>query len=342
MTDSSLSLEIGENVVRQAIGKMQKNQFELQSLSYHAETPPFFEIDSSKIVEDEAVIIKKILGSTNSDKLDLNVIIPDTYTYSQIIQMPKLKERELMSAIRYQADQFIPMAIEDAVIDIEILFEDTASNTLLVLIVAAAQKLVAKVEKVFDIIGLYPESVENELSSVGRFLSTFFQPKDKNNGSIFINFGFNSTSLYFFYNKLNLVVDSHTFKLGLNIFSKETQANTNSDYQKSREILKSIGFSRQGSIQLDQILNPSLKAFIQELEKFSVSVKSKFKPATIENIFLFNEAGSINLFPQKVQEEISIPTQIFDLAPYIKKNAASDPYMKVLPYFFVSIGGCIQ
>src|SRR3989338_1652765 len=106
-------------------------------------------------------------GKIRVEKKRLNIVIPDGFTYSQIIKMPRLKEKELLSAIRYQADQFIPMPIDETSLDLEILYEDKVSNNSLVLIIAAPQKLIDRVQNLSEQEGLYPEAIENELSATG-------------------------------------------------------------------------------------------------------------------------------------------------------------------------------
>src|SRR3989338_1756953 len=190
MADELISLDLAENVLRIAKAKNEGGKIRVEVLFQQTGMPAFYESDTKKVSDETLTIINRSLDNLRLHKKRVNIVIPDGFTYSQIIKMPRLKEKELLSAIRYQADQFIPMPIDETSLDLEILNENTNENNLLVLIVASAQKLVSKVQKLVEASGLETESVENELSASGRFLSKFYIPVTKVGGSIFVNIGY--------------------------------------------------------------------------------------------------------------------------------------------------------
>ena len=201
MIDDLVSLNLQENVLRIAKAKNADGKLEIEVLAYQPDIQSFFESDTKKVFDDVANQLKKMIDNLKLRQKKANIVIPDGVTYSQIIYMPRLKEKELLSAIKYQADQFIPMPIEDTSLDLEILYEDKTSNKLLVLIVAAPQNLIKRVQGLAQKVGFYPESVENELSATARFLTNFYLPPSSAGGTIFINLGYSNTSFYFFDHK---------------------------------------------------------------------------------------------------------------------------------------------
>src|SRR6185436_4812366 len=114
---------------------------ELLSLGSYETAPNFFDTENQLVLDKQVEILKRLYGNLRIRKKSVNVIIPDSRTYSQIVEMPKLKEKELIAAIRYQADEFIPMAIDETYLDLEILREDKRNHKLLVLIVASPKKV---------------------------------------------------------------------------------------------------------------------------------------------------------------------------------------------------------
>src|SRR3989339_1843428 len=157
----------------------------------------FCSADDEKNLDIQAQRIKKLVDSLKITKKNVNVVVPGSLTYSQILVMPQLNEKELVSAIKYQADQFIPMPIEETNIDLEIIDEYKAEGKLLILIVAAPKKLIEKIQTTVELSGLVPESIENELSASSRLISQFnkkfFLPDQE--GVMVANFGLNSTTL---------------------------------------------------------------------------------------------------------------------------------------------------
>lgn len=342
MADDLITLNLEENSLRIAKARNAGGKIEIDVLAYQADMPSFFESDTKKVSADTILLIKKVRDNLKLHNKKVDIVIPDGYTYSQIVYMPKLKEKELLSAIKYQADQFIPMPLEETSLDLEILYEDRESNRLLVLIVAAPQDLIERVKKLAEQAGFFPESIENELSAAGRFLTSFYNPPSQVGASIFVNLGYSNTSFYFFDNKLRLLTDSHNFPAGLSVFLREAQADINIDLAKAKILLKKIGFAQNSSADLNQILQPAVDALCSELKKFVNSVRTKFQVSSISRLFLFNLASEINRIDKKVEACISIPSTIFDPLSLTKRNSVIEPYIKDLSSFIPAIGGCLE
>ena len=341
MADDLISLNLAENIVRIAKAKNADGKIQIDLLSQQTDTPSFFDSDTKKVSDEVINLLKKTVNTLKLNKKRVNVVIPDGFTYSQLIYMPRLKEKELLSAIKYQADQFIPMPIEDTSLDLEIIYEDKTANKLLVLVVASPQKLIGRIQDLIEQVGFYPESIENELSATGRFLANFYPPPHPEGGTIFINFGYSSTSFYFFDHKLRLLTDSHNFSAGLAVFLREAQADINIDLAKAQNLLKKIGFLPDPSVNFNEILQPTVDALGSELQKFINSVRSKFQISSIGRLLMFNLATEINNIDKKIESHISIPTAIFNSLPLTIRTSAVEPYIKDLSSFISVIGGSL-
>ena len=175
MADNFFSLDIDEKFTKLAEAKKSGDVLEVTALGKTETSEFFYTGNLEKNIEAEVTQIKKLLETLNITKKNVNLIIPDALTYSQIVSMPLLNEKELISAIKYQADQFIPMPIEETNIDIEVIDEDQQEKKVLLLIVAAPKKVIEKIQTTVELAGLNPESVENELSSNSRFLASFYR-----------------------------------------------------------------------------------------------------------------------------------------------------------------------
>lgn len=341
MNDNSFSLDIDEKFTKVADSKKVGDFLEVAALG-KAETSEFFYTGNlEKNIEAEVTQIKKLVETLNITKKNVNLIIPDALTYSQIISMPLLNEKELISAIKYQADQFIPMPIEETNIDIEVIDENQKEKKTLLLIVAAPKKVIEKIQTTVELAGLKPESVENELSSNSRFLATFNKnilnqykiSPDK--GVVIVNLDNNSTSLAYFSPGQLLIRESHHLSIGYQLFLKETQVNTNTDIKKAEEILKIFDKKNSSSYPVDTIVQPLVKEFANELKIFI----SKYNPGLI----LFT--NKIYLFPSLVNtlsEEIAFPINIFNPFALIKKSQLVETYKNELPIFLPALSANLR
>jgi type IV pilus assembly protein PilM len=341
MTDNFFCLDIDEKFTKLVEAKKSGDTLDLTALGKTETSELFYSGNLEKSIEVQVTQIKKLIETLNITKKNVNLIIPDSLTYNQIVSMPLLNEKELISAIKYQADQFIPMPIEETNIDIEVINEDQKEKKVLLLIVAAPKKIIEKIQTTVELAGLNPISVENELSSNSRFLasfnkSIFDQYKiNQDQGIVIVNFDINSTSLAYFSPKELLVKESHHISIGYQLFLKETQVNTDTDIKKAEEILKIYDKKKPSSYPVDTIVQPLVKEFSNELKIFI----SKYNPGLV---LLTNK---IYLFPSLVttlNEELNFPINILTPYSFIKKSQLVETYKNELSIFIPAIGGCLR
>ena len=337
MADNYLCLDIGERFTKigdikktgetidvSALGKIETNEF-------------FYSTDSEKNIDIQSQGIKKLIDSLKITKKNVNVVIPGSFTYNQILVMPALNEKELVSAIKYQADQFIPMPIEETNIDLEIIDEYKTEEKLLILIVAAPKKLIEKIQTTVELSGLVPEFIENELSASARFVSIFNKKlaSQSKNGLILANFGLNSTSLAYFEGENLTLKESHNFAIGYRLFLKEIQVNTDTDITKAGQILLSYEKNAKSSYPVDVIAGPLIREFTQEIKKFALG-------KNVDRIVIFNEIFLFPSLPTFVFDDLKIETKEIDLYSSCNKSPLIDSYKKELSVYLPTFGGNLR
>ena len=343
MADTFFCLDIGENLIKLVDTKLVVNQLDVQTMTYTEGEMNFFSSEAEKIIENQTSRIEKIINSLKITKKNVAVVIPDSVTYSQILQMPRLNEKELISAIKYQADQFIPMPIDETNIDLEVLNENEKENTLSVLMVAAPKKIIEKVQKVTELAGLIPESVENELSATARFFSSFyktFSPKTQG-GICIINLAYNSTSLYYFNAQTGLVLKNHTFNIGYSLFIKELQINLNIDEKKSTDVLSLFNGQETSSVAIRPVILPLLKEFTYETKRFINLITDTYHSPLVQ-IHLINDGFRFMYLPVYLQESLSIPSNLLNPYSITRKSTVTETYKNSLTLFIPTIGGNLR
>ena len=340
MSANSFSLDFGEKYTRIVNAKMIGDKIELINLGYLETVPNFFSADSEANIDKQAESIAKLADSFKLKDKDVSVIIPDSLTYSQIVPMPKLNEKELLSAIRYQADQFIPMPIDEVALDIEILSEDQKNNKLSILIVASPKKTVELVQKTLERANLFPISLENELSAFGRLFSERYKPR-VNGLLIVVNLGYTSSSIYLIDGRTSLVLVTRTFKLGLNLFVKDLKVNFSVDEAKAFEALKSIGLTKNASYDIESIVSPLTNEISEEIKKFIVLAKGQYGLSP-EKIMIYNHSPLIALFDKKIESMVALPTVDFNLEETILNNPVYQSHLHEIPLYISAISGNLR
>ncbi len=346
MAGNNFCIEINESYIRVGDVKKEGQLFATDHLGAVETLPAFLPGDSEKVIEEQAGYVYNLLNQIGLKKKTVGIVVPDSYTFSQITSMPKLNEKEMLSAIKFQADQFIPMPLDEINLDIELLHENVQNKSMLTLIAAAPKKLIEKIEKLLDLVGLEAETVETEISAIGRVASEIIKQDPTSQdaiskGVLFVNFGFSSTSLYFFDQKLGIFTYSHNFNIGYNLFVKEIQVNLNIDPKKSIELLKGFGLAQTASFRLDTILAPGIKDFSSELQRFLNELHEKYHGQVTE-VLVFNESDRFHSFEQIIGKQMGTQARLLDLYPFFVKNNVVESFKPMLGSFAAVVGGSLR
>lgn len=289
-TGQAFGIEINENRVRVADARFRGGVVYLQALGLTDSTQLFFpNISSDVVVQKQAQIIHALCGDLKITNKQVNVVIPDSVSYTQIVDMPVLPEKELISAVRYQADEFIPMNIDETYLDIEVLRTDTQANTMSILIAAAPKKIVDGVFRTIQLAGLEPNRLETEVCSIGRLISEVMKSKTLKEAYCVLNLGFSSSSLYLIDNATHSVEFIRTSKIGYDLIVKEVMVNLNLDVANAASLL------HKPNERANEVVNAvltSLKELSVEVQR-SVDVYIHKKNLPVSRIFVVNYASQI-------------------------------------------------
>lgn len=174
MADDIFTVELGENKIKIVEAYLRNGQIEITNMGIDELDPLFYVTDSENIIEKAAKTTSNLIKQLKITKKTLRVVLSDSFSYNKFIEMPDVTEKELLSAIKYQADQFVPMPLDQVNIDIEIVFDNPQVKKLLALLCASSKKIIGKVEKFSEYMGLYPDTLETETSAIARLINTIF------------------------------------------------------------------------------------------------------------------------------------------------------------------------
>ncbi|MFQ5451992.1 MAG: pilus assembly protein PilM, partial [Candidatus Paceibacterota bacterium] len=311
--------------------------------AYDISPPQLYNTESKENVKSVAELIAKIVHDAGIKKKEVKIIIPDSHSYSRILEMPLLTEKELISAIRYQADQFIPVPIDNVSLDIETLKEDKKEKKLLILLVASSNSIISKVTHIAESAGLIPVAIEGEASASMRLISELLKAEKQKSAQfvMYLNFGFASSSIYLFDTFQAMPLQTHNFTIGYEILQKDISANYRLDDAKVNKILKQVGFSDAGSkYNLQNVLNTPLTAIADEIKRFIVSIQEG-RQMTLQNMYLFGEGSQIVGLDKQLTALTGVTITPFKISQYIKQNTVSEFFKNDWNLFIPSIGSAL-
>lgn len=145
-----------------------------------------------KIIDDKELtalsgIIKKLHKEAKVSTTDVGISVPEQLVFSRSIKYPPLSDQEVAAAVKWDAEQYIPIPPAEAIIQHQIL--ERRESEVLVLLVAVPKNVVENYVRVCQVAGLNVVFVETELMALSRALA----PKDKT--VMIMDFGARSTDL---------------------------------------------------------------------------------------------------------------------------------------------------
>ncbi|MEA3344143.1 MAG: type IV pilus assembly protein PilM [Patescibacteria group bacterium] len=133
-------------------------------------------IEEGKIKNKKALVgyIKKVLKNVKGKKIKTKRVIsslPERMAFLQVIQMPKMKEKELETAVLFEAENYIPLPIEKVYLDFQVIdpFQNYLDH-LNVLIAAFPKKFADPYISCIEEAGLELQALEIESQSISRSL----------------------------------------------------------------------------------------------------------------------------------------------------------------------------
>jgi len=335
MTSNPFGLDIGAKAIKTVWLSQTRQGFILNAaLTYPA--PAKGILSESPIDQEEMVqSIKKVVELTKISTKNVNIALGENQVYTKVVEMPSLSEKELSSAIYWEAEQYIPVALSNVTMDWKILRrskEDQSESKMQVLLVGAPNSLVDKYKKILSKAGLNPFSVETEILSCVRAL-TYSPEKNENTNPplIVVHMGAVNTSLAII--KDGILLFTYSVPVGGNAINRAIADDFGLTIQQAEEYKKVYGVSEKilgGKI--SKLTEAILMSILGEVKKALAFYSEKYRKETpVRQIVLSGGTAKlpgINLFfakncgietitanPWKILARQDIPQDMQDCAP---------------------------
>ena len=165
-------LDIGSHKIKIVQVQKSGDKYRLVALGSALSTSKGILSDSESDLTQLATIIKKLYQETKIKTKNVVTALPQDQVFTQVITLPQLSEDELNSALKWEAEQYIPIPLSEATISHQIIgrVKENAKEKIEVLLAAAPNRLIDKMVKVVKSAGFNPISLETENLAVARSL----------------------------------------------------------------------------------------------------------------------------------------------------------------------------
>ncbi|MBU0570008.1 pilus assembly protein PilM [Patescibacteria group bacterium] len=117
-------------------------------------------IQNYKVQDKKALakILKGVWSKLGLREKSLGIVVPEFSTFTKLFDLPKLSPTELDEAVRWQAQEYLPTAIDKMILDWEIV--ERSENGYEVLVVAMEKTILTGFVEAAEQAGLFPLAVE--------------------------------------------------------------------------------------------------------------------------------------------------------------------------------------
>jgi len=174
LKSESFGLDISDLSLKIVKLKKRGQFFELDSFLEEKIEPGIIKGGEIKDEKKLAEIIRESIKKVKGEKLKTNYVVaslPEEKAFLQVIQMPKIPEEDLKSAVIYEAENYIPTPLEEVYLDYQIIppVYDHLDH-LDILIAALPKKTVDPYLSALKLAGLRPKVLEIESLAIARAL----------------------------------------------------------------------------------------------------------------------------------------------------------------------------
>lgn len=182
-----VGLDIGTNLFRAA--QLSAGSSKPQLLNYSSIKVPVGAVVEGEIVDIEAAsyALSQLWKSAGFSTKDVVIGLASQRVVVRLVNMPYMDQTELAGAIQFQAQDYIPIPVEEAIIDAKIISEFLSENDekmMEVLLVAAQKDMVYNTVKAVESAGLKPQAIDLSAFAIVRALiedESYFLPEDEGN-----------------------------------------------------------------------------------------------------------------------------------------------------------------
>lgn len=275
MKSNTFGLDIGQTSIKVVWLEREKNHIKYaQSLTLQAQ-PKGITSESPFDHQELAAMINKLVIDAKITTNNVSVALPENRVFTKVIDMPNISEKELSSAIYWEAEQYIPAPLDTITLDWCVLRKPKSTDPtakMQVLLVAAPKQLIQRYQMILELAGLSITGVETEVLSTIRGIVF----GDKFPTSILMNIGAFSTTLSIVQN--GMIIFTYLVPLGGIALTRAIAADFGFSIPQAEEYKKLYGLSDKNfGGKISNAILPVLSSMVVEIKKALTFYNDRYK-----------------------------------------------------------------
>ncbi len=290
------------------------------------------ETDEAKRRLSEAVTTA--IGQSGVKTKNVAIGLPSNKTFVTVVDMPKVSDAELSGMIKYQADEFIPMASDDVKVDWKVLgpAQDGATKQE-VLLASTPNGFVETRLDLLESLGLNVIAAEPDSLAMLRAA----EAGQQNTVRLVVDFGETSTDVAVVYEELPRLV--RTIPNGIASLEMAIVQTLSVEREQAHQFILKFGLSTDKlEGQVVRALEPVIAGFVSELRKSIGFFENRYPGVKVSEIVISGMAAAIPGLSQYIGTKIVLPVTVVDVWQHIATGQYSEPLSAVKAEFPVAVG----
>ena len=333
------AIDIGTNAVRVVqLANSGQNGWSLQHYGYAPLDEKISSSSSPEALRRIGEVIMTAVGQSGIKTKNVIIGLPSNKTFTTVIEMPIMPENELRNTIKYQVDQYIPMAVNEAKVDWAPLGTSLHDPKMQEVLIASTSNTYAEERLEFiENLGLNVIAAEpNQLAMVRSLL-----PSGILDARLIIDVGEQSTDLAITFGDSPRLV--RTIPTGVQSLIKAAVQNLNVQEDQARQFILKFGLAPDRlEGQVYRAIEGTLESFATELTKSIKFFQTRYPNTPVGGILLAGYGSVVPGFAEYVSSKTGVASSMANPWQKVNVSQADQQQLATVASEFASAIGLAQ
>lgn len=331
------ALDVGTNAIRVVqLNATGTGQWSLVTHAYIPIDGRLATSDSPEAKRKLGEVIMTAVGQSGIRTKNVVIGLPSNKTFTTVIDVPNISDAELKATMKYQIDQYIPMAVDDAKVDWALLGPSLREqNQQEVLISSTAKSYSEDRMEMIEALGLNVIAAEPDPIAMVRALTP---PNAATTAMVMIDMGEMSTDLAITYGDAPRLV--RTIPTGISSLIKAATQSLSVQEDQARQFILKFGLAPDRlEGQVFQALESTLDGFAAEVSKSVKFFQTRYPNIPISATLQSGFAAIIPKFGEYMESKTGIKTAVANPWQGVRlSNADQQQLAAVASEFTIAVG----
>lgn len=271
---------------------------------------------TDEVVHKIADLLKNLMEKARVTTKDCVMSLPNSSVFTSVIDMPKMGDKEMESAMQFEAKKYVPLPFSEVTLSWTVISENDDGSTVKVLLIAVPKQIRDIYIKLFQLAGLNLEIIEIEALALIRSLIV-----DKTKNDVIIDIGAKVTGLNFI--RQGTLQLTRNLSIGGDTITDRIATALNLSVPRAEQFKRDFGL--RGTDFLPEAVKPVLGIIKQEVNQVMGIYKAH--NVNTDRIVLVGGGAQLPGIVEYFTSELGVPSVLGDSLAHISYDESIRPIL---------------